>query len=138
MDIFAFSDNYKATSKSTLPILKDIKLNSFGRPVVINGTPQFATGHEAVISWAYRALRTVRGKHPVWSRNYGCDLENLTGKNFSKGTTEAEAKRYITECLTANPYVDNVEVLSIVFDGDTLTAEIKIKSIYGEEDVLNV
>lgn len=139
MDIFTFIDNYTAGTEKVLPLFVDVKMDfRTGLPVFINKVPQMASGHEAVMGWAYRALRTVRGKSPIWTRNYGCDIEKLTGKGFSKYTTEAEAKRYITECLMVNHYISSAEVTNAVFSDDTLTVTVKIKSIYGEEDTLYV
>lgn len=85
--------------------------------------------------WAYNALRTVRYRHEIWSFQYGCELERLIGQQFSAETKEAEASRYITDCLTASPYIKEVTVTGISLTGGVLTASVSLKTIYGEEDI---
>ena len=82
--------------------------------------------------WIYKAILTDRFEYPIYSWDYGTELTDLIGQKFSKGLTESEAFRFIKEALMINPYINDVNNLGIVFDGDTVTIKISVTSVYGE------
>jgi uncharacterized alkaline shock family protein YloU len=45
---------------------------------------------------------------------------------------EAEAKRFISECLLINENITSVSDLKVTAEGDTVTIEFKINTPYGE------
>ena len=50
---------------------------------------------------------------------------------FSRGATARSE-----EALLINEYILNVNVLDVSFEGDTLTAQVNVTTIYGEVDVV--
>lgn len=133
--IFPFIDTVSRKDTTVLPLYKDIKTDERGLPVFKNGEPVFVSGNEALKSWCRFALLTERKRYRCLSRNYGNDVMKLVGKPFLPATTEAEAKRYIRECLTANRYIKSVENIKVEFDGLTLSATFTINTIYGRSDI---
>jgi glycosyltransferase involved in cell wall biosynthesis len=108
--------------------------------VIINdGTPD----DSAIIAKEYEKkfpeiIRVIdqenRGHGGAW--NHGTELDALVGKPYSKELIKAEATRYIQEALLINEYILDVDVLDVSFEADTLTAQVKVTTIYGEVDVV--
>lgn len=127
-----------AASKD-LPMFREIKWDfDQKRPIFAHGEPVIVEGGEAVRVWAWHALQAERYRYEHESWRYGCELTRLRGKSYQKGTVEAEARRYITEALTASPYITSVEVPKLELVGDTLEFTVKYKDVYGGGDTLHV
>ena len=95
-------------------------------------------GNEAIKIWIYKALQTPRYQYEIYSCDYGSELMDLIGKAYTKGLTQSEASRYIKEALLINPYILDVNVVSTSFDGDVLSANVRVKTIYDGEVIVNV
>ena len=95
-------------------------------------------GNEAIKIWIYKALQTPRYQYEIYSWDYGSELMDLIGKAYTKGLTQSEASRYIKEALLINPYILDVNVISTSFDGDVLSANVRVKTIYDGEVIVNV
>ena len=95
-------------------------------------------GNEAIKIWIYKALQTPRYQYEIYSWDYGSELLSLIGKAYTKGLTQSEASRYIKEALLINPYILDVNVISTSFDGDVLSASVRVKTIYDGEVIVNV
>ena len=95
-------------------------------------------GNEAIKIWIYKALQTPRYQYEIYSWDYGSELMDLIGKAYTKGLTQSEASRYIKEALLINPYILDVNVVSTSFDGDVLSANVRVKTIYDGEVIVNV
>jgi len=101
-------------------------------PTYRNGTPVLVTGKEAVLTWAWNAVNTQRFRHEVFTWNYGNDVESLIGRPFTDDLKQAEAVRYIRECLLINPYITEVRDISVEFSGSTLELSCIVNTVYGE------
>lgn len=95
-------------------------------------------GNEAIKIWIYKALQTPRYQYEIYTWDYGSELLSLIGKAYTKGLTQSEASRYIKEALLINPYILDVNVVSTSFDGDVLSANVRVKTIYDGEVIVNV
>lgn len=136
MSIFPFLQPqiFAAASNTALPPYCDVKWDYVRDvPVFSGGEPVLVTGIEAVMGWAWRALHTERYQHPVYSWDYGCEISDLIGQNWTRGAKEAEAARYIRECLTANPYITGVDDIRAQFADGVLTLSCTVRIIYGDE-----
>ena len=100
-------------------------------PVLRRGEPQFVTGANAVAVWAWNALSTVRYRHEIFSWDYGCEVETLTGQSYSSETKKAEAARYVREALLQSPYITGVEDIRVSFEKSTLRISCKVQTVYG-------
>ena len=99
---------------------------------------EIVEGNEAIKIWIYKALQTPRYQYEIYSWDYGSELLSLIGKAYTKGLTQSEASRYIKEALLINPYILDVNVVSTSFDGDVLSANVRVKTIYDGEVIVNV
>lgn len=124
-----------AATNTQLPLYRDIAWNYHtNAPIFALGSPVFVTGIEAVKSWAFRSLSTVRGRYPIFTDQYGSDFEEIIGKAFTPQLKEAECKRYCEECLRQSPYITAADVIEVRFaQNGKLTIKAEIKTIYGEE-----
>lgn len=104
-------------------------------PIFRQGEPVIITGLDAVLVWAWNALKTERFRYRHHSRGYGNEMERLIGKSFSGDLKRAEAARYFQEALEPNPYISAVEGITAHMAGDVLTVTGTIKTIYGDTEV---
>ncbi len=121
------------TAGSTLPLPRETAWDfAADQPVWRGGNPVFVTGADAVLVWAWNAVKTGRCEHDVFTNAYGQDVAALIGKPYSTELREAEAIRCIREALTVNPYVSAVDQVSVQFDDSELKVSFSMKTIYGE------
>ena len=118
------------------PVYREIAWNfERNEPVIENGEFKIVEENEAIKVWVYLALVTNNKQYPIYSWDYGSEVKELIGKDYTKALVEAEAKRLIEECLLINPYILEVEVVNTSFIDTTLTCDIKITTIYGDMEV---
>lgn len=127
--------DYISEIQTELPLLREYAYNFETNDFIIDPSTndiKVVTGLKALEVWIYKAILTDRFEYPIYSWDYGTELTDLIGQKFSKGLTESEAFRFIKEALMINPYINDVNNLGIVFDGDTVTIKISVTSVYGE------
>lgn len=105
------------------------------RPLFHQGEPVIVTGLDAVMVWAWNALRTERFRYRHHSRSYGNEMERLMGQTFTGDLKRAEAARYFREALEPNPYITGVEGITAELEGDVLTVTGTVRTIYGDKEV---
>ena len=128
MSLFPFITNEEdVVENNPLPLYKEV-----GKGLKI------VEGNEAIKIWIYKALQTPRYQYEIYTWDYGSELLSLIGKAYTKGLTQSEASRYIKEALLINPYILDVKVKSTNFDGDVLSANVRVKTIYEGEVIVNV
>ena len=81
----------------------------------------------------YKELNTEMYENPIYSFNYGIELENLLGKDVVY--VKIELKRRITECLMKDERIMSVDNFRFTVIGDELLCEFNVNSIYGELDI---
>lgn len=104
-------------------------------PVFKNGSPVIVTGKEAVFVWAWKALHTPRFRYEIYTWGYGNAAESLIGQPFTEELKQAEAARYIKECLLTNPYITGVSNISVSFGDGTLKIGCTIETVYGQVEI---
>lgn len=100
-----------------------------------DGSPKIVSGNEAIKVWVYKAIKTTRYQHEIYSWDYGCEIESLIGRGFQLGFIEAETKRFIREALNVNPYITHINKIDVTFEGATLRASVYLETIYGSLNV---
>ena len=95
-------------------------------------TGRIVEGKEAVKIWAYKALKTSRYMHLIYSWDFGNEIEDLLEGQASREFLEDEAKRLIEDCLSLNEYITGIENIELIIDNDKLTVSFTINTIYGE------
>jgi len=133
MSIFPMIDPGSASRTQSLPICRetawDFKNNV---PIFRGGEPLVVTGKEAVKVWVWKALHTARFRYEIYSWDYGSEFESLIGQAYTPQLKEAEAPRYLKECLLINPYITSVTNISVSFADNRLTVTGVVNTVYGE------
>ena len=137
MSYFPFiSPPIELEALNEFPIYREIAWDfERNEPIIENGEFKILEGNEAIKVWVYLALMTNNKQYPIYSWDYGSEIKELIGKDYTKALVEAEAKRLIEECLLINPYILEVEVINTSFVDAALTCDIKITTIYGDMEV---
>ena len=104
-------------------------------PKLKNGEYEIVTENEAVKTWAYKALKTERFQHLIYSWNYGSEIDSIIGQSYTPNLTKAECVRYIEEALLINPYIKAVSEVEVSFSEGHLTVSGTLETIYGETEV---
>lgn len=104
-------------------------------PIVEKGDFKIVTGIEAIKTWVYKTMKTERFRYPIYTWNYGSEMEGLIGQNYTPNLTKAECIRCTKEALLINPYITNISNAEVTFDKGELKFHGKIETIYGELEV---
>lgn len=137
MSIFPMVQPLATDSESrTLPLCREAAWD-FERniPAFSRGEPVIVTGKEAVKVWIWKAIYTARYRHQIYSWDYGSEFESLIGQAYTPMIKEAEAPRYLKECLLTNPYINAVTNISVTFDAGRLSVSGTAETIYGEVEI---
>lgn len=137
MNIFPFiSPPPNLEESNNFPLYREIAWNfKKNEPIIENGEFKIVEGDEAIKVWIYLSLLTPNKQYPIYSWDYGSEVKELIGKNYTKALTEAEAQRFIEECLLINPYITDIQVTDTSFKDSILTCNIKVTTIYGDVEV---
>jgi hypothetical protein len=85
---------------------------------------------EALQQSIYKMLDTKKYEYPIYSFDYGIELESLIGKD--QIYVKSELKRRITDCLLLDDRIQSVGNFVFVSSGDSLLCTFDVVSIYGE------
>lgn len=138
MDIFPMvqPNTEEAETDPEYPLYRDVKWDlRENKPIFKNGAPVIIEGQEAVLGWVLRALCTERDRYEIYSEEYGCEIEILIGQPYTKELKEAEAARYLEECLICNPYITGVTDVAASFEDGRMELSCRISTIYGNGEV---
>lgn len=86
-------------------------------------------GGEAVKQAVYKVLNTEKYEYPIYSFNYGVELEDLVGQD--PVYVKIELKRRISECLLMDERITGVENFSFISSGSRLQCNFDVISIFG-------
>lgn len=90
----------------------------------------YTDGLEALKQAIYKMLNTERYEYPIYSFNYGIELENLIGKDPIY--VQIELKRRIRECLLRDDRITEVDNFQFEVNGDEIKCTFDVHSIYGD------
>lgn len=91
-------------------------------------------GQEAMIQAISKIMETERAVYPIYSEDYGNDLDELIGKSFD--FVETEIERVLEEALEEDERVTGVSIDSIEeTDSTSLLVTATVSTIYGELEV---
>ena len=97
--------------------------------IIGNKIQGFTDELEALKQAIYKVLNTERYEYPIYSFNYGIELESLIGKD--KIYVQIELKRRIRECLLRDDRITEVDNFKFEFNGDQLKCTFDVHSIFG-------
>lgn len=105
------------------------------------GMPYLVERDEALKIWIYHALRVPRYIFQAHSPEYGNELENLIGCAGSREVFESEARRYITEAVMVNPYIQELSGFRFEHGHSSMKVTFGVTTLYGrityESEVYN-
>lgn len=90
----------------------------------------YTDGLDALKQAIYKVLNTERYEYPIYSFNYGIELESLIGKD--KIYVQIELKRRIRECLLRDDRITEVDNFKFESNGDSLQCTFDVHSIFGD------
>ncbi|MDV9233693.1 DUF2634 domain-containing protein [Clostridioides difficile] len=129
-------EDYILPKTEELPIFREVAWDfEKDEPILEKGDFKIIEKKEALKVWIYKCIKTNRYEHEIYSLEYGTELSELIGQKYTKGLTESEASRFIKEALLINPYILEVNVKSVNFNRDVLSANVKVSTIYGEVEI---
>ena len=136
MNLFPMIQPELELKDASLPMYQEIAWDfEHNIPIYNNGNPEWITGQVAVLVWAWKALHVQKYIYPIYSWNYGCQLESLIGQTVSEELKQSEAMRYVRQTLTENPYITDVKEVSVSFTNDVLSISCVLNTRYGEVKV---
>lgn len=136
MTLFPIIQPATTETSSVTKLYKEIKWDfEKNVPVFKSGAPVIVTGKDAVLVWAWKALGTMRFRYEIYTWNYGNEAESLIGQPFTDELKQAEAARYVRECLIINPYITDVTDINVSFADGTMSISCSIRTVYGEANI---
>lgn len=90
----------------------------------------FTDGINALQQAIYKELNTEKYEYPIYSFNYGIEIESLVGKDPIY--VKIDLKRRIQECLLKDDRIISVDNFSYSISGDSMLCNFDVKSIYGD------
>ncbi|MDU3406690.1 DUF2634 domain-containing protein [Clostridium sp.] len=97
--------------------------------ILIGDSKGYIEGLGALKQAIYKVLSTERYEYPIYSFNYGIDIESLIGKDYDY--VRIELKRRIEECLLEDERINAVNNFSFEREEDVLKCTFEVESIYG-------
>lgn len=92
-------------------------------------------GSEAVKVWAWLALKTARYRFRQFTWQYGSELEDLIGTQYTAEYTESQARHMVEDCLKVNKYISGITDFSCKINGDKLILQFTILTDFGRESM---
>lgn len=144
MSVFPFTVDVPELEdrEEELPVFRELAYN-YEKNCLLRkgGKPYLLEKDDALQVWIYKALKTKRFVWPAYTHAYGSEIENVVGLSNDKDIIDSEIKRYITETLMVNPYLQELSDFTFAHERDIVTAEFVVTSIYGrfthESEVYN-
>ena len=90
----------------------------------------YVDGLEAVRQAVEKVLRTERYRYPVYSANYGVELEDKLG--MPVGLALPEIRRCIAEALTWDSRIEAVDGFEFEVNANAVQVRFTVHSIYGD------
>ena len=86
----------------------------------------------ALKMWIYKALLTKRYIYPIYSWDYGQDLEELIGQGYETDYIKSEVERRITDCLLVNKRITGCHGFEVNLINDQLQISFTVNTTFGE------
>lgn len=108
------------------PVLRtyslDLETGEIGRQI---------DGMDAIKQFIHKAIQTIRFAYPIYSNDYGCEVQLMLGKAYSQGFIQVEMIRMITEALVYDERINRVYEFEIEWVNDEVKASFFVDSTLG-------
>ena len=98
-------------------------------------TGKIVEGKEAIKVWIWNCLKTQRFRYPIYSWDYGADLEQYIEHTVSEEYLNTDGESEIKEALMVNPYIEGISDFSAEVQKEHLTLSFKVETKFGEMEV---
>lgn len=98
-------------------------------------TGQKVKGKEAIKMWIWLCLHTERFRHPIYSWNYGTELEQYIGQTLTQEFLETDCQASVEEALMINPYINEIRDFQVAIEENKLLISFTAVTKYGEVEV---
>lgn len=118
----------KSNLNDSLELVDEVETSRTYKILIVD-SKGYIEGIEALKQAIYKVLSTERYEYPIYSFNYGIDIESLIGKDYDY--VRIELKRRIEECLLEDERINAVSNFSFEREEDILKCTFEVESIYG-------
>ena len=98
-------------------------------------TGEIVEGIEAIKVWIWLCLNTQRFRWPIYSWDYGADLEQYIGQSITEEFLNADCEDEIREALLVNPFITDIEDFEASFDNGRLVISFTVVTKFGNTEV---
>ncbi|OKO91415.1 putative phage related protein [Geobacillus proteiniphilus] len=77
-------------------------------------------GDEAILQFIQKAIMTARSRFFIYNDEYGCEIEDIIGKNVSNELLEEEIPRLIKEAIEYDDRIESASNFIIERSGDQI------------------
>lgn len=85
--------------------------------------------------WIWLCLHTQRFRWPIYSWDYGADLEQYIGQSITEEFLNADCEDEIREALLVNPFITDIEDFEASFDNGRLVISFTVVTKFGNTEV---
>ena len=98
-------------------------------------TGKILEGKEALKIWIYKVFLTNRYIYPIYSWDYGQDLEELIGQDYEYDYIKSEVERRVQECLMINEHIKGCHSFEINLINESLQISFTVDTTFGEVNI---
>lgn len=92
-------------------------------------------GLEAIKVWIWLALHVERYRFPIYSWQYGAELDQYIGKGYSQEYLEADVRETVEDCLSQNEHITGISDFFVELNGDKLSISFHVETDIGGMDI---
>lgn len=94
-------------------------------------TGRVVEGIEAIKVWVWCCLHTQRFRYPIYSWDYGADMEQYIGQGLTAEYLETELRDEIEEALLVNEYITAIDDYTCTRTGSGAQISFRIQTTLG-------
>ena len=98
-------------------------------------TGKIVEGKEAIKIWIWNCLQTQRFRYPIYSWDYGADMEQYIGRAVSKEFLQTDCENEIRSALLVNPYISDITDFEVDRKDDQMFVSFRAVTKFGEVEV---
>jgi phage baseplate assembly protein W len=125
----SFPDEFEEESKPLKTYAFDFKTGRIGGMI---------DGREAIEQFIRKTIFTARFAHLIYSPDYGCELLELIGKDYTPGFMESEIIRTITEALIYDDRIESVYDFNVTIKDDSVDVFFRVDTVEGTLEISEV
>lgn len=122
------------TGRDDLPMMKEWAFDFQTGQLLKDaaGLPYQVSGNAALQIWLYWAVTTQKGRWRANSDDYGSEIERFLGLPVTQAIRSSELERTIRDAIGICPYVKRIDSVRLAVEDGTVTARVKLESVYGK------